>query len=57
MISKVTIKEKGFFQKAFDNGVCPKCNCIVDYTKEPAVCKVCELQISYGVKDDRKRET
>tara|TARA_R100001480_G_scaffold153274_1_gene156205 strand:- start:94 stop:267 length:174 start_codon:yes stop_codon:yes gene_type:complete len=57
MINKVTIKEKGFFQKAYENGVCPKCSCKVDYTKEPIVCSVCSLQISYGVKDDRTRET
>lgn len=50
---RIKVREKGFFQKAIDAGLCPKCKSQVDYSVEPTVCTVCKLEMS-GVKEDKK---
>jgi len=36
----------GSFQKAIDNGQCPKCKTFIDYSMEIVTCNTCDLTIS-----------
>lgn len=44
------MKEKGPIQKLIDTGQCPRCRTAVDYSKNPAVCEVCKLEIRNATK-------
>ena len=36
----------GSFQKAIDNGLCPRCEAVVDYCEEIVTCSVCDLTMA-----------
>ena len=36
----------GSFQKAIDNGLCPRCEAFVDYCEEIVTCSVCDLTMA-----------
>jgi len=36
----------GSFQKAIDNGLCPRCEAAVDYHEEIVTCNVCDLTMA-----------
>ena len=36
----------GSFQKAIDNGLCPRCEAVVDYCEEIVTCNVCDLTMA-----------
>ena len=36
----------GSFQKAIDNGLCPRCEAAVNYCEEIVTCNVCDLTMA-----------
>jgi len=51
---RIKVGEKGYFQKAIDAGLCPKCKTKVDYSVDPTVCSVCKLEMTGATKDEKE---
>ena len=54
-MKKMVEQGDGSFQKAIDDSRCPKCLAVIDYTREFAHCKSCNLTMhGAGIRKEKR---